>query len=188
MTAAKTFIFIKGAEAIVNRGWPVHQGFIYQAAFMYALNSFNDNPFISLLYGWESMMFAALMTGLFWIVYRIGLDSLIQKIVPSYAMPSYSEIFAWNFIGSAPCSLLSSIALSAASLGLEEKAFEDCKKFIQIAEIVTHYLFLYGFPRMLNTYGLSLNDKFVCVNAALGVFYQIGFFLGHATLEMCKTD
>ncbi len=94
MIALRTFAFIKGAEFLTSRGYPIHKGFIYQGAVLYATASIDRFiiPF-SGVFGYCIGMVLGIDAWLFRIC---KIDVLIQKISPTYFSHSFKDAFAFG--------------------------------------------------------------------------------------------
>jgi|GEM_PF-4013389 hypothetical protein len=93
MTAVKTFVFIKTAEAIAKLGWPLHQKFIYQAAFIYAINSLERNDYG--LSGVKAMLNGVLLVALIWMLSKMRFDALCRKLNLAWETPPHFHVFVY---------------------------------------------------------------------------------------------
>lgn len=166
MTAAKTYLFIKGAEAIARGGWPIHRGFIYQVAYIYALNSFNfESSQTALAHGLFSIGFGALVVGGTWASYKIGFEGLLQRMIKDYVTPPYSQVFKWitaSIFLDFGAELVSD-RMIMAGFGPQATASKTAK----IAKLILAASIQYGMAQLLKRYGFSFSDGYINFSLAM---------------------
>ncbi|MCP5506004.1 MAG: hypothetical protein H7A38_03875 [Chlamydiales bacterium] len=161
MTSVKTYVFIKGAEAIAKRGMPIHRGFIYQMAYIYALNSFGSgntkgSNFLGEL--GALLLPGAWITARIWLTEKVGIGNLFRKFTGSYQTPPLMEVFSWTVLSQLAYMSVDELLLRVveATNRLDDATRNTMRKVTVLVDLFIKYTT----ANRLNSYGFSISPPF----------------------------
>lgn len=165
MTAAKTYLLIKGAEVVAGYGWPMHREFVYQVAYIYALNPLSSSASKTTINNLISMGIGALMIAGTWLSYKIGFESLLQRISKDYATPPYSQVFQWISASTFLSMGAEVVSKEMVLAGFGPRA--TTSKTAKIVMLLQGASIQYGVAQLLNRHGFSFSDGYITLSFAM---------------------
>lgn len=175
LTAAKTFLFVKGAEAIVNQGWPIHRGFIYQIAFLYATENIGGREVRSMVCLGFGMVDGAFLTGLIWLAVKIGLVGALQRLNRNVVIPPYSQIFAWVVVFSSLAKGSVVVSRDVIEMAFGPKKAQNNMNMVLMAKGIMEIFIAYRMTQTFSHHDFSILfgvSAFFCSSAALIHLYR----------------